>query len=254
MRKMRRIMMTVAYDGTAYSGFQIQQNALSIQEVLDKALSKWLGEDIKTMGASRTDAGVHAKGNVIVFDTETQIPAEKYAFGLNVSLPEDIRIQGSREVPPNFHPRFTKTIKTYEYKILQRTFPDPLRRIDSYFYYGYLDVRKMSHSAFQLVGEQDFASFTSAGSEAKTTVRTIYDASVRRDGDLITFRITGNGFLYNMVRIIAGTLMEIGKGNIDEDAMPSIIRKKDRSFAGPTAPACGLTLVNIEFPELKDKW
>ncbi len=246
---MRRIFLEIAYDGTNYSGWQVQNNAVSIQETIDKALSEWLGEEIHTIGASRTDAGVHARGNVAVFDTESLIPADKFAFGLNARLPEDISIQESFEVPAEFHPRFTETIKTYEYKILNRKFPDPTRRNDSLFYYGKLNVDAMNEAASYLVGPHDFKSFCAVNHDAKTTVRTIYSAMVDKDGDLITFEITGNGFLYNMVRIIAGTLIEVGKGKMKPEDIKMIMEARDRQKAGPTAPAHGLTLVEIEYPE-----
>lgn len=246
---MRRIFLEIAYDGSNYSGWQLQNNALSIQEVIDKALSEWLGEEIHTIGASRTDAGVHALGNVAVFDTESKIPGEKFSFGLNSRLPDDICIQQSYEVPMDFHPRFTQTVKTYEYKILNRKFPDPTRRTDSLFYHGRLDEEAMNAAAACLVGPHDFKSFCAVNHDAKTTVRTIYAVSVWREDDMIYFQITGNGFLYNMVRIIAGTLIEVGKGNLKPSDMKKILEAKDRAAAGPTAPAHGLTLMEIEYPE-----
>lgn len=246
---MRRIFLEIAYDGTNYSGWQVQNNAVSVQETIDKALSEWLSEEIHTIGASRTDAGVHAKGNVAVFDTKSQIPADKFAFGLNSRLPDDICIQESFEVPMEFHPRFTETVKTYEYKILNRKFPDPTRRNDSLFYYGRLNVDAMNEAASYLVGPHDFKSFCAVNHDAKTTIRTIYSAIVDKEGDMITFQITGNGFLYNMVRIIAGTLIEVGKGRIKPEDIKKIMEARDRQKAGPTAPAHGLTLVEIEYPE-----
>lgn len=249
---MRRIFLEIAYDGTNYSGWQVQNNAVSVQETIDRALSEWLSEEIHTIGASRTDAGVHAKGNVAVFDTKSQIPADKFAFGLNSRLPDDICIQESFEVPMEFHPRFTETVKTYEYKILNRKFPDPTRRNDSLFYYGRLDVDAMNEAASYLVGPHDFKSFCAVNHDAKTTVRTIYSAIVDKEGDMITFQITGNGFLYNMVRIIAGTLIEVGKGRIRPENIKNIMEARDRQKAGPTAPAHGLTLVEIEYPEWEE--
>ena len=248
-RKRRRILLTVAYDGTAYCGFQIQDNGITIQEVLNRTLSEWLEEDIRISAASRTDAGVCARGNLAVFDTFTRIPGEKYAFGLNTRLPEDIRIQGSMEVPSSFHPRFARTVKNYKYRILNRTFPDPLRRTGYHFCYHALDEEKMNRAAQALAGERDFASFAAAGHEAATTVRTITEISVAREGEVLTLSVTGNGFLYNMVRIIAGTLMEIGKGNLEEDCIPAILAARDRKAAGPTAPAAGLTLEWIHYPD-----
>ncbi len=249
---MRRIFLEIAYDGTNYSGWQVQNNAVSVQETIDRALSEWLSEEIHTIGASRTDAGVHAKGNVAVFDTKSQIPADKFAFGLNSRLPDDICIQESFEVPMEFHPRFTETVKTYEYKILNRKFPDPTRRNDSLFYYGRLDVDAMNEAASYLVGPHDFKSFCAVNHDANTTVRTIYSAIVDKEGDMITFQITGNGFLYNMVRIIAGTLIEVGKGRIRPENIKNIMEARDRQKAGPTAPAHGLTLVEIEYPEWEE--
>lgn len=249
---MRRILLTIAYDGSAYCGFQVQNNGITVQEVVNRALSEWLGEEVKIIGASRTDAGVSARGNVAVFDTETKIPGEKYAFGLNTRLPEDIRIQGSMEVPMEFHPRFSKTVKTYKYRILNRTFPDPIVRNNHYFCYFKLDVEAMKEAASALIGEHDFASFAAPSHESSTTIRTIYDCSVEKEGDVITITVTGNGFLYNMVRIIAGTLLEIGKGNMEKNCIPAVLDAKDREAAGPTAPACGLTLEQIKYPKWEE--
>lgn len=246
---MRRIKLTVAYDGTNYCGWQIQPNGITVQEVLNRALLELFGKEIKTLGASRTDAGVHALGNVAVFDTEAKMPADKIAFALNTRLPEDIRIQKSEEVPCEFHPRFTQTIKTYEYRILNRTFPDPTRRLNSFHWYGNLNVAAMAEAAGYLEGEHDFKSFATAVPEVENTVRTIYGTSIQKEEDMICFRITGNGFLYNMVRIIVGTLMEVGKGTYPPEHILEIMDAKDRGQAGPTARALGLTLVKIKYPE-----
>jgi tRNA pseudouridine38-40 synthase len=248
----RRIKLTVAYDGTGYCGWQIQPNGITVQEVLNRALSELLGEEIHTIGASRTDAGVHALGNVAVFDTASRIPGEKFAFALNAGLPEDIRIQKSEEVDPAFHPRFTETIKTYEYRILNRRFPDPTRRLNSLFWYGKLDPDRMRRAAAYLVGTHDFRSFASSGGntdETKSSIRTIYRLEIQQEEDLICLHITGNGFLYNMVRIIAGTLLEVGSGKKEPEMIPEILEAKDRARAGFTAQARGLTLVEIQYPE-----
>ena len=239
--------MVVAYDGTNYCGWQIQPNGITIQGVLNKCLTDLLGEKIEVMGASRTDAGVHALGNVCVFDTNTRIPGEKISYALNQSLPEDIRIQLSEEVEPDFHPRYTDSEKTYEYRILNRTFPVPTERLYSYFYHYRLDEKKMREATSYLIGRHDFASFCGSGAQVKSTIRTITSAAVERDGDIITIRISGTGFLYNMVRIIAGTLIEIGNGQYPPERMKSIVEACDRSAAGPTAPACGLTLIGIRY-------
>ena len=244
---MKRIGMVVAYDGTNYCGWQIQPNGITIQGVLNKCLTDLLGEKIEVMGASRTDAGVHALGNVCVFDTNTRIPGEKISYALNQSLPEDIRIQLSEEVEPDFHPRYTDSEKTYEYRILNRTFPVPTERLYSYFYHYKLDEQKMREATSYLIGRHDFASFCGSGAQVRSTIRTITSAMVERDGDIITIRISGTGFLYNMVRIIAGTLIEIGNGQYPPEKMKSIVEACDRSAAGPTAPACGLTLIGIRY-------
>lgn len=246
---MKRVRLTVSYDGTNYCGWQIQNNGITVEEVLNQALRELLDEEISVIGASRTDSGVHALGNVAVFDTETKIPAEKIALALNQRLPEDVKIQKSEEVPADWHPRFCDSIKTYEYKILNRKIPNPLERFYSYFTYMDLDVAKMKEAAVYIVGEHDFACFCSSGSQVQSTVRRVHSLIVEKNGDMISIRIRGNGFLYNMVRIIAGTLMQVGMGAYSPEYVKEIIASKDRKMAGPTAPACGLTLVGIEYGE-----
>lgn len=243
---MKRIKLTVAYDGTAYSGFQIQENAKTIEGELNRCLTKLLGEEIKVIGASRTDSGVHALCNIAVFDTQARMPGEKISYALNQRLPEDIRIRYSQEVAADFHPRHCESRKTYEYRILNAEFPLPTRRLYTYFTYIPLNIYKMNEAAAYLVGEHDFKSFCSAGSQVETTVRTIYALQVEQDKEEVVIRVTGNGFLYNMVRIIAGTLIEAGKGAWEPEHIISILNAKDRSAAGPTAAACGLMLTNYE--------
>lgn len=244
---MKRVMLTVAYDGTAYSGFQAQNNARTIEGELNRCLKELLKEEIRVIGGSRTDAGVHARCNVAVFDTEARMPGEKISYALNQRLPEDIRIQKSEEVAADFHPRHCESRKTYEYRIMNAEFPVPDKRLYCYFTYVPLDAGKMREAAGYLVGEHDFKSFCSAGSQAESTVRTIYDIQVLREGEEIVIRVTGNGFLYNMVRIIAGTLMETGKGRREPEEMETVLAARDRGAAGPTAPACGLMLMKYEF-------
>lgn len=239
-------MLKVAYDGTNYHGWQLQPNVATIESVLNEALSGLFQEEIKVIGASRTDTGVHALGNIAVFDTSARMPVEKISYALNQRLPEDIRIQSSVEAAPDFHPRHQNSKKTYEYKILNCDFPMPVYRLYSYFTYVRLDVEKMRQAASYIVGEHDFKSFCSTKTTAETTVRTIYDVGVEKSGDMIHVRITGSGFLYNMVRIIAGTLVEAGKGNIAPECMADILTAHDRKKAGPTLPACGLTLIGYE--------
>ena len=231
----KRIGLVVAYDGTNYCGWQTQPNGVTVQGILNETLSELLGEKIETIGASRTDAGVHALGNVAVFDTETRIPGEKISYALNQRLPEDIRIQLSEEVEPDFHPRYCDSEKTYEYRILNRRFPVPTERLYSYFYHYKLDVEKMREATSYLIGRHDFASFCGAKAQVKTT------------GDMVTIRVSGEGFLYNMVRIIAGTLIEVGNGQYPPEKVRDILKACDREAAGSTAPAQGLTLMGIEF-------
>ena len=272
-------MLRIAYDGTDYVGWQKQPNGLAVEEVINGALHELTGEQIEVIGASRTDSGVHALGNVAVFDTESRIPGDKFAYALNQRLPGTIVVQESCEVAADFHPRHAECVKTYEYHIYNASHPNPLNARYSYFCHTPLDIGKMRAAAQYLVGEHDFASFCSAGAQVKTTVRTIYSVGVlteetesgsavaaaadssnaarmalsvstARDRHLhgpVTIRIRGNGFLYNMVRIIAGTLLQVGIGAIPPENMAGIIAAADRSKAGPTAPPEGLTLVRIEY-------
>lgn len=229
-----RVKLVVAYEGTNYCGWQIQPNGITIEQVLNETLSSLLGEEITVTGASRTDAGVHSLGNVAVFETHTKMPAEKISFALNQRLPEDIVVQESCQVPEDFHPRFSKSRKTYEYRILNCRFRQPLERRTSYFYHYPLDVRAMQKAAAYLVGEHDFTSFASVHAQTNTYVRMIYALDVVREGDMIRIRVQGNGFLYNMVRIIAGTLIQVGAGIKKPEDMESILAGKDRELAGPT--------------------
>ena len=246
---MKRIKLTVAYDGTNYCGWQIQPNGITVQEILENCLEDLTGKKTEILGASRTDAGVHAFGNVAVFDTDMRMPGEKFSFALNQRLPEDIRIQKSEEVSLDFHPRYRESEKTYLYRILHRQFPIPTERLYSHFTYIPLDVEKMAEAGRYLVGEHDFKSFCGAGAQVKTTVRTIKKVQVSREGSLITIEIRGKGFLYNMVRIIAGSLIEIGGGMYPPEHMKEILEARDRQAAGPTAPARGLTLAGIRYKE-----
>lgn len=246
---MKRVMLRVAYDGTNYCGWQLQPGQQTIEGVLGEALSDLLGETITIIGASRTDSGVHSLGNVAVFDTNTKIPAEKISYAVNQRLPEDIVVQESAEVVPDFHPRHCESCKTYEYRILNREFPLPTERRNSYFTYRKLDIEAMQEAAKRLIGTHDFASFCSAHAQVETTVRTVYDCTVEKNGDLLTIRVVGAGFLYNMVRIIAGTLLDVGGGVRTPQDMDAILEAGMRSAAGPTAPAHGLTMIGIVFTE-----
>ena len=247
-----RILLRIAYDGTEYVGFQCQKYGVAVQDIINSALTDLFSKEMKTIGASRTDTGVHAEDNAAVFDVDTRIEPSKIAYALNSRLPDDIRITKSQAVPDDFHPRFQNTIKTYEYRILNRAHEDPLTRRTEFHYYYPLDEERMNSACRYIVGEHDFRSFCSAGFSSKTTVRTITDAHVTRTGERLVFRITGTGFLYNMVRIIAGTLIEIGAGKYPPEKMAEIIAAGDRRAAGPTAVAKGLVLMKIEYPDYEE--
>ena len=268
---MRRIRLIIAYDGTNYSGWQIQENAVTIEGTLQAALSsllKDMGEDreVELIGASRTDAGVHAEGNVAVFDTDVQMPAEKFAYALNVRLPEDIKVLQSEEVSDNFHPRFHNSHKTYVYQILNTRIPIPTLTRYMHHLYEDIDINRMKAAEDIFIGEHDFSAFCSAGAQVKSKVRTIESLKVIAEplygldhsdgqtltkspfgGKIIRIEVTGTGFLYNMVRIIAGTLIEVGLGRRDIDTVKRAITTGDRSLAGPTAPAKGLILKKIQY-------
>ena len=244
---MKRVGLVVAYDGTKYSGWQTQPNGITIQGVLNDTLSELLGEKIETIGASRTDAGVHALGNVAVFDTESRIPGEKFSYALNQRLPEDIRIQLSEEVEPDFHPRYCDSEKTYEYRILNRRFPVPTERLYSYFYHYKLDVDKMKEATSYLIGRHDFASFCGNPKMNKSTVRTVDSIHIQQKGDYLTLSFHGDGFLQHMVRIMTGTLLEVGFHRMQPNDVITILQGKKRSLAGPTAPAQGLCLIEVDY-------
>lgn len=245
----KRVRLVVAYDGTNYHGWQVQNNGVTIESELNRCLTDLLREPIEVIGASRTDAGVHALGNIAVFDTINPMPAEKISYALNQRLPEDIRIQRSEEVDGDWHPRYCDSRKTYEYRIYRNEFPMPVKRLYSYFTYRPLDVQRMQEAAAYLVGEHDFKSFCQTGAQVQSTVRTILSLEVEEQGAEIVIRVCGNGFLYNMVRIIAGTLMEVGQGKRKPEDMKQILAARERSAAGPTAPAHGLMLIKYEFVE-----
>lgn len=243
----RRVNLIIGYDGTNYCGWQVQINGITVEEIINRELSNLLHEDIAVIGASRTDSGVHAIGNVSVFDTFSKIPPEKMCFALNQRLPDDIRIQESCEVPLNFHPRYCDSVKTYEYKILNRRFDVPTMRLYTHFVYMPLDLSKMQEAAKYIVGEHDFKSFCSARTQVTETVRTIYELTITKEDDIIKIRISGNGFLYNMVRIIVGTLIKVGLKVYPPEHVKEILEACDRNVAGPKAPAKGLTLIGIEY-------
>ena len=246
---MKRIFLRVAYDGTDFVGWQIQNEGRTVEGELNKAINALTGETIEVIGASRTDSGVHAKGNVAVFDTESTVPADRFMYALNSLLPEDISVVESKEVVADFHPRHCSSIKTYEYRIFVSRINDPLKRRYAYRFPTDLDVKRMDEAAKYLIGEHDFKSFCCVRTQAETTVRKIYSADVFHDGDDIVIRVSGAGFLYNMVRIIAGSLMEVGSGKKEPQHIKEVLDGTDRTLAGPTAEPQGLTLFNIEFAD-----
>lgn len=255
---MRRIKLIVAYDGTNYCGWQIQPNGITVEEVLNRAISRLTGSDTAVIGASRTDSGVHALGNVAVFDTDSRIPAERFSYALNQRLPEDIVVMSSEEVPEEWHPRYQDSLKTYEYHILNAKTPIPTKRLYTSFVNFDLDLERMREGAGYLLGEHDFAAFCCIRTNAKTTVRTITDIRItsiplhgingqKFGGQEIVIRVTGNGFLYNMVRIIAGVLIRVGRGFYGPEKVQELLEGKERKKEAVTAPAQGLCLVGITY-------
>lgn len=242
-------MLRVSYDGTDFCGWQVQNEMRTVEGELNKALNELTGEDIEVIGASRTDSGVHAKGNVAVFDTESTIPAEKFMYAINSLLPDDVTVVESKEVDIDFHPRHCNSIKTYEYRIYTSRINNPLKRRFAFRFPTDLNVEKMDEAAKYLIGVHDFKSFCCVRTQAETTVREIFSADVFRDDEGIVIRVTGAGFLYNMVRIIAGSLMEVGSGKYEPVHIKEVLDGTDRTLAGPTAESQGLTLISIDFEE-----
>jgi len=246
---MKRILLTVEYDGTNYAGWQRQINGLAVQQVLEEALQKATKERIVITGASRTDAGVHALGQAVHFDTESRIPPEKYPFVLNTMLPRDIRVHTGREVPEGFHARFMTCGKRYTYRIVNSRHASAIRRNTHVHVPLPLDLAPMQEAAKQLPGTHDYAAFQAAGGTAKTTIRTITSAELVRFGDEIILTVEGDAFLYNMVRIIAGTLIEIGLGRRSVNAFSEAYETLNRLSLGVTAPPQGLELTKVYYPE-----
>lgn len=244
---MKRVLLTVEYDGTAYAGWQRQITGLAVQQVLEEALAKACAHPVTVTGSSRTDAGVHARMQMVHFDTSSSIPPEKYPFVLNNLLPPDIRVQAGREVPADFHARFLTSGKTYTYRILNSRHGSALRRNFFWHVPVPLDPVPMQESLLALPGTHDFAAFQAAGGVARTTVRTIREATLHLEGPELTLTVSGNAFLYNMVRIIAGTLVEIGLKKRSPDAFSRAFSSLSRLDLGVTAPPCGLELTEVRY-------
>lgn len=244
--------LTMAYDGTNYHGWQRQKNGITVQEVMENVLSEMFGVPTVVTGCSRTDAGVHARVYVCSFSGETTIPSDKIPFVLNTMLPDDIRAYECTVMHDGFNARFETVSKAYEYKILNRCFHDPLLRNYAWHYPVKLDVEKMKEAASIIRGKHDFASFCAAGSVVKSTVRNVTDLTVSIEGDIITVRAEADGFLYNMVRIITGTLVYVGNGKLMVQDIENLINKKDRRLLGITAPPQGLSLVEVNYEQTKN--
>ena len=245
-----RIGLKIEYDGTAYAGWQRQKNAPSVQAAIEQALFETLHWQGTIIGAGRTDAGVHALGQVAHFDIETRVPPDRFSYILNQTLPPDIRIVQSWAAAEGFHARRSAHGKHYRYTLYCSPHASALERNVSLHVPQKLDLAAMQRAAQALVGEHDFSAFRTMGSNIVGTVRTIYRLTVRQEGRHIYIDVYGNGFLYNMVRIIAGTLIAVGKGKIPPEAMGNILAAKDRTLAGATAPARGLCMCEVFYPGL----
>ncbi len=252
---MRTIRLTLQYDGTNYAGWQVQENAVTVQESLEKALSTVLREKVRAAGASRTDSGVHALGQVAAFRTDNGIASPKLQRSLNGILPPDIRVKEVAEAEERFNPRYARE-KTYRYAFACGGVLSPFQRRFAWHIHETLDLEVMQAAARSLVGKHDFSSFVAAGGADKSHVRTIFSLEFGKGGIISTcedddhifhFDISANGFLYKMARNIIGTLIEVGRGKIPAENMAAILESKDRTAAGPTAPAHGLCLVSVVY-------
>lgn len=241
----RTIKLVVEYDGTDLCGWQRQDNGPTVQQHLEEALATMTGEATAVIGASRTDAGVHAEGQVACFTTESSIPVDGFRLGLSSALPDSIAVRDAAEVGADFHARFSARGKHYRYRVLARRAPSPLRARTTWHRPRPIDADLMRRAAADLVGEHDFRGFRAAGCQARTTVRTVTSIDIATDDDQVIIDVRGNAFLRNMVRIIAGTLVEVGEGRRPADSIPATLASGDRAAAGQTAPARGLTLVEV---------
>lgn len=246
------ILLWLRYKGTNYAGFQVQPNGLTVCEALQDAMQAVLRERPDVKGCSRTDAGVHALQFALNFHYEGRMPIEKMPLAFNTHLPPDIRVTAAQQVPEDFHARYAAHEKTYEYRILNARIEDPFTFDTCHRVAGKLDENAMQRAADALVGTHDFSALCASGSSAAAhgdTVRTISQCTVRRDGDHVSITVTADGYLYNMVRILAGTLVEAGQGRLDPAAVPGILESRDRRLAGPTLPAKGLLLQRVHYPQ-----
>ena len=244
---MRRIALIIEYDGTNYVGWQVQPNGIAVQQVIDDAFDKLIGERPVLHASGRTDSGVHARAQVAHFDTECRIPADKFCYALNTRLPDDIRIKASLEVPNDFHARFDVKEKHYVYTINNAPHASAFTRNTALHIHYPLDIERLNAAAKLFLGEHDFNAFKSSGSAASSTARTIYASEWEKDEDMLRYHVAGSGFLYNMVRIMVGTMIRIGQGFEEPDVIAEALSAADRSFAGDTAPAHGLMLYRVKY-------
>lgn len=244
---MRRFLVQLQYNGKAYCGWQRLEKFKTVQGEVEKALYLLLGKETTAEGCSRTDAGVSAKNYYFHFDAETKLPAERVCFKLNRFLPKDIQAQNSTEVPLSFHARKDVKQKTYAYRFYDGNHIKPLLNRDCYFVKGKLDIVKMNEACSFLTGRHNFAAFKTKSDSHASDEKTLYEVSVTEKSDFYELTLTGDGFLYNMVRIIAGTVIAVGKGEIQPEIIPEILERKSRDNAGITAPAKALTLEKVEY-------
>lgn len=244
---MKNIKLVIEYDGTNYSGWQNQENAITVQEVLEKKIKEITLETVRLIGSGRTDSGVHAKGQVANFFTSSTIPGEKFKYVLNNILPDDIKIIDSGEVDLDFHSRFSAKRKRYRYVIYNKDMPSPIHRLYSFHYKYHLDIEKMQEAADYLIGTHDFSSFMSTGAVVKDTIRTIYELKIEKEDEYIIITTEGNSYLKYMVRNIVGVLLKVGSGRIEPKKILSILEAKDRNKAGITAPPQGLYLEEVYY-------
>ena len=244
---MKNIRLTIEYDGKDFNGWQKQPNKLNIQGEIERAIEEITGEKVDLIASGRTDAGVHALAQMANFKTNSNLPVEKYPIALNTKLKKSIRIQKAEEVEEDFHSRYHCKQKTYRYVINNSEQGSSIYRNLEYFVPNKLNVEKMQEAVKYFEGEHDFKAFKASGTSSKSSVRIIYKAKIEKQGDRIIIELTGNGFLYNMVRIIAGTLVDVGLGEIGPDEIPEIIENGERSRAGKTLPPQGLYLVKVEY-------
>lgn len=244
---MKNIRLTIEYDGKDFNGWQKQPNKLNIQGEIERAIEEITGEKVDLIASGRTDAGVHALAQMANFKTNSNLPVKKYPIALNTKLKKSIRIQKAEEVEEDFHSRYHCKQKTYRYVINNSEQGSSIYRNLEYFVPNKLNVEKMQEAVKYFEGEHDFKAFKASGTSSKSSVRIIYKAKVEKQGDRIIIELTGNGFLYNMVRIIAGTLVDVGLEKIEPDEIPEIIENGERSRAGKTLPPQGLYLVKVEY-------